>query len=211
MTRGGSPSVTPSKPALSGWSQGGNVSSTQQSGPQPDPVPTAPGVPGKAGSGSGSTVVSTPSIDVFASNIQQLIAPVNSALAKLKALGPLAPGGFNEAYTLTQQVSDSGSSGGAATDLVHAYQNVLHDLADGLTDLNSAATTMSQKYKTADDLNNMKVSDLQAQLDDTTGDLNAMMTANGGTSAAPAGGSGSGGGSGGSGGGPGAAKGGKGG
>ena len=71
--------------------------------------------------------------------------------------------------------------------MLSSYHSVLHDLATGLTDLQTATQQMSRRYTTTDDLNGMKVADLQSGLNATTADFNAMISANGGTTAtAPA-------------------------
>jgi hypothetical protein len=170
------------KPAIQGWNGVPNASTTQGS-PTLTPAETAnltpPAVPSSSGSGSGTTVVNTPSMDVFATNIGHLVGPVKDAYTKLAALAPVEPGQFYDAYELQGDVS---GASGATSDLVSNYIGVLKNLADGLTDIKSAATTMSQKYTSIDDLNNMKVADLNSDLSNSQSDFTNMMDANGGSS-----------------------------
>ena len=175
----------PPPPPIVGWNQSDAPAATPNSGPQVTPTEngnlTPPGVP-KQNGGSGSTVVDTASMDTFASNMGKLIAPVNDALSKLKALEPLAPGAFADAYNVQTKVSGASSST-TGDGLVPNYTTVLQDLVNGLTDIQSAAQQMSSKYKTADDLNNMSVTDLQNNLNQAQGDFSNMMSANGGMGA----------------------------
>jgi hypothetical protein len=135
-----------------------------------------PPVPGTTG-GSGTTVVHTPSLDTFASNMGMLVSPVKNALSMLQAMPPVAPGQFYHAYQIEDKVDGTGGTGG----LVSSYTSVLNELADGLTSIQSAATAMSKKYTTIDELNNAKVSDLDNDFDTAQSEFGSMMTANGGT------------------------------
>ena len=63
-----------------------------------------------------------------------------------------------------------------------AFEKSLADLANGLTDLQTATKNMSKTYTTADELNGMKVTDLQKNLDTASGDFTGMMTDAGGGS-----------------------------
>jgi uncharacterized membrane protein YgcG len=154
-----------------------------------------PAVPSASAGGSGKTVVNTPSLDTFASNMGALVAPVKDAYAKLQALPAVAPGQFYHAFVIQNKVTGSQTAAGATSngDLVSSYKAVLKDLADGLTDLQNAATQMSQKYTSFDDLNKMKVSELQSDLDSASSEFTKSVNANGAGSSA-SGGAGSGGG-----------------
>jgi hypothetical protein len=139
------------------------------------PVPLAPTVP-KYSSEAGTTVVDVPALQIYASNIGQLIGPVEDALTQLKNLEPVAPGAFYHAYQILTKVDGTNGTGG----LVPSYSQVLTDLANGLTDIQNAANQMAAKYKTFDDLNKMQVTDLQNDLNTAESDFNALMSANGG-------------------------------
>jgi hypothetical protein len=178
------PSSTSTQTSAAAWSQSYNPPPTQ-SGPsitgQELGNLIAPPVPSSSASSSGSTVVNTPSLDAFASNIGALINPVKDAYSKLLALPAVAPGQFYQAYQIQNKVNGAqGSSGGSGTDLTSSYTAVLNDLADGLTSIQTAAQQMSAKYTTTNDLNNMKASDLQTDLDSAQSEFGSMMSANGG-------------------------------
>jgi hypothetical protein len=180
VPRHGPAAVT--KPPIQQWNGVPNASTTQ-SNPTLTPAETAnltpPAVPSSSGSGSGTTVVNTPSMDTFATNIGNLVGPVKDAYTKLAALAQVEPGQFYDAYQLQGDVS---GASGATSDLVSNYIGVLKNLGNGLTDIQSAATTMSQKYTSVNDLNNIKVSDLNSDLSNSQSDFTNMMDANGGSS-----------------------------
>jgi hypothetical protein len=165
-------------PPLVQWGTNDPGTPRSQSNPVlPAPVPASPAVPSQYG-GSGATSVNTPSLDVFATNMGQLVDMARNALSQLTGLPPVAPGAFYHAYQIQDKVS---GASGSSNDLVANYQGVLTDLANGLTDIQSAAQNMSQKYTTTDDLNNMSVTDLQNDLSVSQGDFTGMMSANGGS------------------------------
>jgi hypothetical protein len=145
---------------------------------------TPPAVPGNTSSGSGNTSVDTPSMDLFASNIGLLIGPAKDAATRAQNFPAVAPGQFYHAYQIQDKVTGppGGSSGSGTTDLVTSYQGVFTDLADGLTNIQKAAQAISAKYKTTQDLNNLKVSELNTDFSDASTDFNNSVTANGGSS-----------------------------
>ena len=105
---------------------------------------------------------------------------VNTALAALNSVPPVAAGAFDKAWTIQSQITGDGTTSTSGTDIKTAYGNVLTDLSKGLNDLAGAVQTMVQKYTTADDLNNLAVNDLQQSLDSTTGDFSKIITDDGG-------------------------------
>ncbi|WP_405746025.1 hypothetical protein OG422_25520 [Streptomyces sp. NBC_01525] len=141
----------------------------------PPPVP-------KGSSGSGGTSVDTPSMELFASNIERLISAVQKAGDVLGNVS-VAPGAFYHANQIRTKVSGANSDSG----LKDAYVKVLADLASGLTDLRDGVRQLSQKYKSIEDANGMKSKDLQDAMESATADFNAMMSDNGGSGAAGAG------------------------
>jgi hypothetical protein len=175
MTAGGggvSGHPAPKKPPVTGWSTGDapainnpdkpSLNSGQQANAQAPPVPQQDG-------GKGATVVNTPSLDVFASNMGKLMAPVKDAWTTLNGVAPIAAGSFADATAIKTKVSGGGASTGGASagDIVSGYLNVLNDLHKGLGDLQTAANQMSAKYTTADDLNGMSAIDLQNDMGDS--------------------------------------------
>jgi len=201
--------VPPPKPPVATWNKGDSNPPPSQNGPSLTSGDTSnltpPKVPPQNG-GSGTTVVDTASLDTFADNMSRLLTPVKDALTQLKAMPQVAAGLFPDAQTMETAVSgipsdssaSSGSSGSGAAgadNLQANYIKVLSDLCDGLTDLKQAATTMSGKYTTADDLNNMSVTDLTNALNSSTSDFSKVMTDNGGSPADTSSGSSSGSGS----------------
>lgn len=136
----------------------------------------APPVP-KDGGGSGKgTSVSTPSLDVFADNIEKLISPVQKAAAALNPIA-VAPGAFYHADTMRTKVSGQNGDDG----LKEQYVKVLNDLVNGLTDLHDGVRQLSQKYKTTEDLNGMTAKDFQDAMDSSVTDFNQMMSDGGGS------------------------------
>lgn len=147
----------------------------------------APPVPGAKGAGKG-TSVDTPSMTVFANNIDTLIAPVLRAKEVLQPVS-VAPGTFYHANQIRTKTTGANSDDG---ELKAGYITALDDLHKGLVDLRDGVRTLAQKYKTIDDANQMKAKDLSDAMEKATNDFNAMMSDNGGTGAA-LGGSGGGG------------------
>jgi hypothetical protein len=119
----------------------------------PAPV-TPPPVPKNDGS-SGTTTVDTASMEVFARNIEQLIAPVQKASVALKDT-TIAPGDFFHAHLMRTKVSGERGNGGVR----EAYCRVLDDLADGLTNLCSGVRALSREYGKTEDANEMTAKEL---------------------------------------------------
>ncbi|MFF4902939.1 hypothetical protein [Streptomyces sp. NPDC001068] len=158
-----------------------------------DPAPVkAPAVPGGGGGGSG-TSVSTPSLELFARNIDALIKPVQDAAARMEGVR-VAPGAFYDANVMRTKVTGTDGHGG----LKQTYTAVLDILATGLTDMRDGMRKLSRDYARIEDANGMSAKKLAEAFANTPDDFDQMMAANGGSSSN---GSGSGGNSGGSGGG----------
>ncbi|GAA3760170.1 hypothetical protein [Streptomyces tremellae] len=136
-----------------------------------------PAVPKKGGGGKG-TSVDTPSMDVFASNIDLLLKPVQKASDALTPV-TVASGAFYHANQIRTKVTGTNGDDG----LKAQYIKVLNDLTNGLTDLREGVKTLAAKYKTLDDANGMKAKDLTDAMDGVTEDFNTMMSDNGGTGA----------------------------
>jgi hypothetical protein len=162
----------------------------------PPPPPTsAPVLPKPAGqplpSGSGPpappvpTSVDTDSLTTFASNVQALIAPVEAARTQIQGTS-VQPGAFYHADVMRSAINGSGSgSGSSSPGLAAQYEKVLTDLANGLTDVHTAVTSLANKYTSTEELNSMSASDLQTTMSDAVGDFNSLITDDGGSPASP--------------------------
>ncbi|MFJ9631618.1 hypothetical protein ACIQPR_46395 [Streptomyces sp. NPDC091280] len=133
-----------------------------------------PPVPG--GDGHNGTSISTPSLDLFASNIDLLIQPVRDVATGLSDVA-VAPGAFYHANVMRSTVNGPNADGG----LKKSYGAALSALVSGLTDLRDGVRTLSRNYATTEDANHMTSQDLADALTTTTADFNTMMTSNGGT------------------------------
>jgi len=177
------PPQPPPPPPPSGPPPEWNPGDANKPSPAPLPsgaAPTPPPVPGGAGNGK-HTSVDTPSLDLFAQNIGQLIQPVSDALSGLHGVN-VQPGAFYHADVIRSKIG--GANGDAG--LKNNYTLVLNDLKNGLSDLQTAVTQMSAKYKSTEDLNGMKVSDLQNDFDSASSYFNSMTSDNGGSGSASA-------------------------
>jgi hypothetical protein len=176
------PIKTPPPPAAASSANQWNGSSppaTTQAGPTTPSGITPPAVP-TTGGGSGTVSVNTDLLSTVANNLDTLNSSVDSAFSKLSGLTPLAPGAFWDAYQLKAAVGSPGD--GSTSDLVNSYMAVLTDLGAGLKDIQNALQQMKSTYTTFDQLNQMKVSDLDTDLNSAESNFTTMMTANGGSS-----------------------------
>ncbi|MEV8545587.1 hypothetical protein [Streptomyces sp. NPDC051572] len=133
-----------------------------------------PPVPG--GDGSSGTSISTPSMDLFASNIDLLIQPVRDIATGLDDVS-VAPGAFYHANTMRTTVNGANADSG----LKKSYGDALSALVRGLTDLRDGVRQLSTNYTTTEDANRMTADDLADAFTTTSADFNTMMTANGGS------------------------------
>ena len=140
-----------------------------------------PNVPNYDPSKGGKTVVNTAALDTFSSNLSQLITAAQKAHDQLKTMKPVAPGAFDKAWAIQDDITGDASapSATASTAMQPGFVKALADLADGFTDLQTATKKMSQTYTTADELNGMKVSDLQKDLDTASGDFGGLVGGSG--------------------------------
>ena len=134
-----------------------------------------PAIPGGHGKGK-KTSVDTPSMDLFAANILQLVDPVRKASDALGSLPPLAPGAFYHANKIRQSINGANADGG----LREQYQKVLYDLTNALTDLGGGVKRMAEKYKTLSDAADMTAKDLLKAMDGVAQDFDLMMKDGGG-------------------------------
>ncbi|MFE7853802.1 hypothetical protein [Streptomyces sp. NPDC057403] len=146
-----------------------------------DPHPfVPPPVPG--GDGHNGTSVSTPSMNLFAANIDLLIQPVRDAATALSNVA-VAPGAFYHANKMRATVNGANADGG----LKKSYGDALSALIRGLTDLRDGVQALSRKYGTTEEANRMTAGDLADAFTTTTADFNTMMTSNGGSAMTPTG------------------------
>lgn len=148
-----------------------------------------PQVP-RNGEGGPSTSVDTPSMDLFANNIDLLIAPAREAQGLLEKVS-VAPGAFYHANLIRTNVNGANSDGGLKEQML----SVLDDVISGLSDLHAGVHTLSTKYTSIEDVNGMKSTDLFDAISDAQGDFDALIKDAGGSpsgsGSAPSTGSGS--------------------
>ncbi|MCG6500408.1 hypothetical protein [Kitasatospora sp. A2-31] len=140
-----------------------------------DPI-LLPTVPRNGATGPGGTAVSTPSLDLFAANIDRLIAPMNAVITALDGVS-VAPGAFYHANLMRNKVNGPNGDDGLKKD----FGDALASLVTGLTDLRDGVRSLSAKYRTTEEANAMTARDFQLAMTDAVGDFNAVVTAAGGT------------------------------
>ena len=159
-----------------------------QPAPYPNDTPTpaahtvapaniaSPKVPNYDPGKGGRTVVNTEALDTFSSNLSPLIDAAQAARDKVTHLATIAPGAFDKAWTMQDAVSgDQSVSNASSTALQPSFATTLEDVASGLTDLQTATKKMSSTYTTTDELNGMKVADLQKSLDKSSSDFGSTV------------------------------------
>ncbi|ALO99329.1 hypothetical protein SHL15_8379 [Streptomyces hygroscopicus subsp. limoneus] len=149
-----------------------------------------PAVPGGGGGGK-PTSVDTPSMLLYASNLERVLPALDTAKQALESV-LVAPGGLPAARKMRVKVN------GTVTDvkdddsaLRGNYQSALTDIKEGATALIAAMRDMAKKYARLEDANKMAATDLQKYLQEATADFDQLSQHLGGGSG---GGSGSGGG-----------------
>lgn len=133
--------------------------------------PTPPSVPGGSGRGR-RTSVDTPSMEVFADNMDKLAEPVKEAYQKLMQLHRVNPGAFYDAYMLRQVAC--GANGD--TGLQNTYLKILHDLGQGLSDISSGMRQLSAKYTTVEEESKMTAEDLNKAMQPAQSDFSKLST-----------------------------------
>jgi len=148
---------------------------------QPPHVPSG-------GHGKGSTTsIDTPSMELFAANMDLLVKPVQMVHAVLQGAS-IAPGAFYHGYVMRTKVTGANGDAGLKEQML----GVLDDLANGLADLGIGMRSLSKKYTSIEDANGMSSNDLYSAITDAQDEFNALIKDAGGT---PTSGSGSGSGS----------------
>lgn len=135
--------------------------------------PNVPGGSGKPGSG---TSVDTPSMLLFADNIDKLIKPARDAATELQKV-QVEPGAFYHANQIRTKVNGPNADSG----LKDQYIKVFQDLAQGLGDLRDGIKQLAQHYTTLEDAGKMKATDLQSAMQSTSSDFTSLVTDAGGS------------------------------
>ena len=155
---------------------------TTQAPNKPPPLPAVewtpaddknPGPGHDVPSGNGPaapTSVDTPSLDVFATYMSELIPTLNALIPDLNLVN-VQPGAFYHADQIRNVIN--GLNGDAG--LKSRFGQVITDLVQGLTDIQTAVTEMSTKYKSAEDLNKMSSDDLTKEFQTVQSDFSALM------------------------------------
>ncbi|MET8413468.1 hypothetical protein ABZV34_36410 [Streptomyces sp. NPDC005195] len=129
---------------------------------RPPPVP-------KGKSGGSGTSVDTPSMELFATNLNLLIDGTNAAITSLNDVR-VEPGAFYDANQIRKTVNGPNADAG----LKGQYLAVLRDLRTGLSDLHDGIITLATKYKSAEDRNSITATDLQTVMAQAPGDFTTM-------------------------------------
>lgn len=134
----------------------------------PDPTKMPP-VPKKTGDPRNLTSVHTPSMEVFAKNIEALIDPCKKAQQVLKGVHA-APGDFFHGHTMRTKVSGDSGGGGCK----ESYLKILDDLSDGLANLAMGIRLLSKNYSTTEEANKITGKQLDEYIHDAAADFNAL-------------------------------------
>ncbi|MFJ3793423.1 hypothetical protein [Kitasatospora sp. NPDC090091] len=161
------------------WTGDPNVGAGHGTFSDTDPI-LLPTVPRNGATGPGTTAVSTPSLDLFAANIDRLIEPMNAVITALDGVS-VAPGAFYHANLMRNKVNGPNGDDGLKKD----FGDSLASLVTGLTDLRDGVRSLSAKYRTTEEANAMTARDFQLAMTDAVGDFNAVVTATGGTGSGP--------------------------
>ncbi|MDT0464427.1 MULTISPECIES: hypothetical protein [Streptomyces] len=135
-----------------------------------------PNVPGGSGNPGSGTSVDTPSMLLFADNIDKLIQPTRDAASVLQKV-QVEPGAFYHANQIRTKVNGPNADAG----LKEQYIKVFQDLAQGLGDLRDGVKALAQQYTTLEDAGRMKATDLQNAMQTTTSDFTSLVTDAGGS------------------------------
>ncbi|MFI9274617.1 hypothetical protein ACIGXM_28500 [Kitasatospora sp. NPDC052896] len=179
------PGVQSQSPSHKPQQYGGGTTVTAGQGNYSSPNTfTPPPVPAGSGNSSGGTSVNTPSLDLFADNIDRLIDPVNQAKAALHPIS-VQPGNFYHAYKIRLGVNGLDADDGLKKQCIDA----LSDLGKALGDLRDGIRTLSGQYKSIEDANSMTAKDLNDAMSSPNSDFNTLIHDAGGDPAVGTGGS----------------------
>jgi flagellar hook-basal body complex protein FliE len=148
---------------------------TQVTGGGPEPtmaVPPPPHVPSGKGDGS-PTSVDTISMKRFADNLAQLVDPLNTSLNLVTNMNRVNAGGFFQGANMRAQVTGTNKDGM----LQAGFVAVLKKVIKSVNDTHEAVVKLAKDYESTEDLNNMKVTQLNRTMADVSTDINAVGTA----------------------------------
>jgi hypothetical protein len=137
-----------------------------------------PKVPKGGGSGGKKTTVDTDALDLFATNMDALLKPVQDALTFLQDHTDVRAGAFYHGNTIRTNLNGPNADGG----LKKAVGLVLSDLAQGITDIATGVRAISAKYKSIHDDTVLKATDVQTYMQKAQGDFDALVKDGGGSS-----------------------------
>ncbi|WP_329138184.1 hypothetical protein OG552_29870 [Streptomyces sp. NBC_01476] len=136
-----------------------------------------------SGGPGGTTSVDTDALDLFATNMDALVQPVQNAVTYLQGNVDVRAGAFYHGNTIRTNLNGTNADGG----LKKSVGSVLGDLVQGITDIASGVRALSAKYKSIDDDSVVKATDLQTYMQSAQGDFNALIKDAGGSSTASSG------------------------
>jgi hypothetical protein len=136
-----------------------------------------PKVPTGSGSGGKKTAVDTDALDLFATNMDALLKPVQDAVTYLQDNTDVRAGAFYHGNTIRTNVNGPNADGG----LKKAVGSVLSDLAQGITDIATGVRAISAKYKSIHDETVLKASDVQNYMQQAQADFDAVVKDGGGS------------------------------
>jgi hypothetical protein len=148
---------SPPKPKPQGFD--GNYDHATDTGAQPGSTPPPPDVPGPHGTTGSGVHVNTPSLTVFANNVDILNDAVNKAYERLSPIRPVAAGAFKQAGDIRTKVNND--DGG----LKAGYLKVLDDLNNGLLELRDGIRTLATKYQSVEDANSITADKLNKAIE----------------------------------------------
>ena len=166
----------PAPPKPEHYDGGTKVESGHGTPPTPKDTFQPPKVPGGSGKSDSGTSVDTPSMELFAGNIDLLIKPAREAAKDLQ-LVQVEPGAFYHANQIRTKVNGPNADSG----LKEQYIKVFQDLAQGLGDLRDGVRQLAKQYTTLEDAGKMKATDLQSAMQSTSSDFTSLVTDAGGS------------------------------
>ena len=124
--------------------------------------PLIPGGDPGGGTPGGLVSVATPTLHLFAANLNLLEGPVRDGKTRLTTVNTHS-GGFHDAFLLDDK----------ATKIADEATMLLNFVHEGLMDIQSAVHKMVARYDGTEDLNKMKATELADILDEVDGDITA--------------------------------------
>ncbi|SEO99392.1 hypothetical protein [Actinacidiphila rubida] len=136
-----------------------------------------PKVPTGGSAGGKKTAVDTHALDLFATNMDALVKPVQDAVAYLQENTHVRAGAFYHGNTIRTNLNGPNDDGG----LKKAVGLVLSDLAQGITDIATGVRAISAKYKSIHDDTVLNATDVQTYMQAAQGDFDNLVKDGGGS------------------------------